>query len=285
MFKALPNRAVPWQAEPYRLWSLLEMIELHAAGVIELSRLLESIKWVVTTSNHVGQEGKEVRITCIERFERISPDLQKLPLSPAFKTQARRLLERLKDDTVGWEVLVTNVDDFQESLTAELQHQVFCWIPDSRREMFEKPELWFGKDVVEKFADARRDMRDCARCFALAQWSASVFHAMGVMEYGLRDLASRVQVTFVSPIELENWHNIIEAIEKRLKEMKGLPKGQRDDALIEFAAKASSHFFAVKEAWRNHVSHVRGRYDEEEAVKIVTNVRDFMRALAAKEGA
>ena len=50
----------------------------------------------------------------------------------------------------------------------------------------------------------------------------------------------------------------------------------------EFYSEAASHFFYIKEAWRNHVSHSRTDYDDTEATRVVARVRDFMTALAGR---
>jgi hypothetical protein len=254
------------------------MIEIWGSGFLSIARGLEYTKWIVATGRGGEQECK---VAAGSNVATLLPRMEGLPLPVTFEEQVKRLHARLIEGRLGREALVALIEEVQDSLRSELDQHVFCWVSGAGREAFSQQESWFGESVVAKYEDARRDMRDCARCYGLEQWTASVFHAMGVMEYGLRDLAGKVSVSFSTPIELENWHNIIEAIEKKLKDTKRLPKGQRDDTLIEFAAKAASHFFAVKEAWRNHVSHTRGRYDEVEAVKIVTNVRDFMKVLAS----
>ncbi len=51
----------------------------------------------------------------------------------------------------------------------------------------------------------------------------------------------------------------------------------------EFYAQAASHFGILKDAWRNYTMHVRGgKYTEEEADRIFTNVKGFMEKLATR---
>jgi len=274
--EVLPG-AIPWQAEPRRAWSLLEMLVLYAGSFAGIARALEYTKWCLLAPAKANGQA-----AAAHKMAEILPSLESFPLSLSFKEQAKRLVGRLKGEGgYGVDALVLCVEELQDNFRSELDQHAFLWIVESRREMFGDPLRWFGEKPANKYQSARRDMRDCVRCFVLEQWSASVFHAMGVIEYGLRDLAARVHVPMTAQIEMENWHNIIEGVEKQVKAMKQLPKSQQDPIEISFCASAASHFFAVKEAWRNHVAHVRGRYDEDEATRIITNVRDFMRAMAA----
>lgn len=206
-------------------------------------------------------------------------ELEKLPVSGSLMAQAKRLHQHAIH-AATLQVINVVVREFQENLVHELTEQLFLCVPAAQKWMFLEPEKWFGDVIASRFPDARMDMRDCARCLALAQWGASVFHGMLILEHGLRALATRVRVPFAATLDVTNWHNVIEQTEKAIKAMKQLPQAQQDAGEVEFCSRAASHLFAVKEAWRNQVSHGRGRYDETEATKVIQNVRDFMRALA-----
>ncbi len=210
-------------------------------------------------------------------FDLLVEHLQRLPVPKSIISQAERLR-----DIESWSPQDRSraIENFEADLAEELGEHEFLCVPSGDKRLFNLPEEWFGKDVVAAFPDARRDMREAGKCLALSRWSAAVFHAMGIMEHGLRALGKRVGVSLSPTIDLQNWHIIIEQIESQIKKWKQLPRDQQDQPEIEFCSRAASHFFAVKEAWRNHVSHARGRYDDEEARKVVGNVRDFMRVLA-----
>lgn len=90
----------------------------------------------------------------------------------------------------------------------------------------------------------------------------------------------RLSVTFSGSIELENWKNIIDQIEKEIRKQESQPKSPAKTAELQFCSECATHFFYIKEAWRNHVSHSRATYDEEQASRIVDHVRNFMAALA-----
>lgn len=269
-------REVSWQAEPYHPWSLLDMLHVCAA---QFSTVLA---WMYYVHNmwQTRPENEARKIFLEGGIDRVIDALDAMPVSMILKVQIRRLKEKAEAQA-GVQEMQVLLNEMENNFITDLGNHRFLWIPPAHKDMYMEPERWFGEKTVVAFPDATRDVRDAARCLALEQWSASVFHAMAVMEWGLRKLAARVQVVFAQSVELENWHNIIEQIESRIRAMKQVKREDQNPAEIKFCSEAASHFFAVKEAWRNHVSHLRGRYDEQEAWKIMTNVRDFMRVLAA----
>ena len=210
--------------------------------------------------------------------------LGEIELSPPLVAMLERLRYRLQYDDVE-DVSVRTaalqlLDEFQTSVTIELRSYVYLAIPNDDRALFEDGGRWFGAGVAATFPDAESDIRDCARAISLGLWTASVFHAMRAVQHALHLLAARVNVAFARDIELLNWGEIIKSIDKRLKEIEQTPKTASRDQQLQFATAASSHFFAIKEAWRNYVMHGRSTYDEVEARTIAQAVRSIMVALA-----
>ena len=103
---------------------------------------------------------------------------------------------------------------------------------------------------------------------------------MRVLEIGLRVFAK----IFNIDADHANWHNVIEQIQKRIEDIgkgKNKPLGwTKDDQ--EFYSQIASHFFILKEAWRNYTAHARGNYTEAEAEEIMRNTRSFMQRLTEK---
>jgi HEPN domain-containing protein len=119
------------------------------------------------------------------------------------------------------------------------------------------------RQVFERFEDTERDARAATEAYALNLNDACVFHSMMVLERGLTALAKAVG----EETRRNTWGKIIERIERALS------KQRENLALYAAAAKEFTYF---KEAWRNHVAHARADYDEHEALKVLTHVRDFM---------
>jgi hypothetical protein len=49
---------------------------------------------------------------------------------------------------------------------------------------------------------------------------------------------------------------------------------------LTFYSEAAKEFVYFKEAWRNHAMHGRASYDENDARKVMTHVREFMTVLS-----
>jgi hypothetical protein len=58
--------------------------------------------------------------------------------------------------------------------------------------------------------------------------------------------------------------------------------GPAKDELLEFYNGAIGQFYGFKDEFRNQVMHVRKTYDEFEAARALTCVRDFMDKLAGR---
>jgi hypothetical protein len=104
---------------------------------------------------------------------------------------------------------------------------------------------------------------------------------MRILEIGLSVLGAAFGVSLANT----NWAPAIDQIESKVREMhkdpawKALPDCKEQQA---FYAQAASHFGIIKDAWRNHAMHVRGKYTEDEAVLIFESVRAFMQKLATR---
>jgi hypothetical protein len=155
-------------------------------------------------------------------------------------------------------------------------------IPKDRSEFFEQIQA-FGPEVAASFPSASYDVEEAGNCYATDRNTACVFHAMRVLEIGLRVLANDLNVVFPTPIELQNWNTIIEKIESTIRDQeKQLPKGTQKSEKMQFYSEAAKEFRYFKDAWRNHVAHSREKYGETEALRVLSHVRDFMQHLATR---
>jgi hypothetical protein len=111
----------------------------------------------------------------------------------------------------------------------------------------------------------------------MGQNTASVFHMMRVLEFGIEWLAKDVDVT----VGVDTWHTILDQIEKRIREMANtLPRGVEKNARLQFLSEAAKEFRYFKDGWRNYVSHARSVYDEHQARSVLEHVKSFMLTLA-----
>jgi hypothetical protein len=137
----------------------------------------------------------------------------------------------------------------------------------------------FGKEVAEAFPSAEYDIKEAGNCLALSRATACVYHSMRILEHGLCALADKFGV----PFEHKSWNDVIEPIEKAIRQIKNdpnKPPNWKDEE--QFYSEAATQFMHFKNAWRNYTAHKQFKYTETEAEAIFRHVRDFMRHVAKR---
>lgn len=111
---------------------------------------------------------------------------------------------------------------------------------------------------------------------------------MRVLEYGLRTLAKRLRATIktkkgtIIPLDLQEWGNIIGAIEDKIEAMKQRRKDRQKAEDLQFFSEAAKEFRYFKDAWCNHVMHTKASYDPHDAAKVMEHVKEFMQHIATR---
>lgn len=270
---------------PPTLWSRLDMMLIHASGFAEALRCLH---YTTPYIRDVGQDKKAASNAgimvghCIANLRK---SLGQVTFSASLDAALQRIEARINGDGLADAVsrakVLTQLEEFETNLLIEFRSYTYLAIGE-QRELYEQKEPIFGVKVADTFPDAKADIAAAGRCFALDEWTATVFHLMRAVEFGLRDLAARVGTTFPTPLEYQEWGVIIENIEAQIKKtVAALPKrtpAKSDTS--ELYSRAASQFYHFKEAWRNHVSHSRRSYDPREAQIVFDSVKAFMQTLA-----
>lgn len=155
----------------------------------------------------------------------------------------------------------------------------FAVSPERAKYYVAEGQHLFGDKVEKAFRSTVFDSAEAGRCFALGRYTASVFHLMRVLELGLGVMADRFSISY----DHTNWHNVIEGIEKAVRNMgDNLEKKVDWKDEQEFFSQACSYFMVIKNAWRNYTAHARGKYTDDEAETLIINVRGFMQKLATR---
>ena len=108
---------------------------------------------------------------------------------------------------------------------------------------------------------------------------------MRVAECGLRALAKerRISLPKNKAIEWATWQEIIKALDFEIKRIGETQKaGSAKDAALAFYSGARADLNGFKDEFRNLVMHVRGQYDEFQALRALTQVHDFMARISEK---
>lgn len=163
-----------------------------------------------------------------------------------------------------------------EQCESALERQKFLIMPTYDAHLFGKAE-GFGPEVAQAFPSSSLEIRDAGSCLALGQPTASVFHLMRALEPPLIALGKKFDVDVK-----ENWNAALNDIEKAVRNREN-PKNRPDwEAEQDFYTDAVTHFFHMKNAWRNYTMHLQLRFEADEARHIRQNVMYFMQKMATR---
>ena len=199
-----------------------------------------------------------------------------------WKETASRILEvedYINQDRILPAVLQSKMADLQSHLYRLLQQQLFFHV---EKEKSEEYFAWMKrtKEWREGFPRAYFELCSSAECYLVGRSVACVFHSMRALEIALQMFAKELGVLF----EREQWENLINNIEVAIKKINGPSAGADWKKKRELYSEAALHFRYLKNAWRNHVMHVRHEYDDEAARKIWEHASDFISDLSLRVG-
>lgn len=242
-----------------------------------VSQLRESVVLIHMASTEPGAPSpKNVVLLALKSADE---QFKELKLSRVLRSQWERLLELSKDAPLS-EIAIL-LRELNNNLMVELSSAYFLMIPADRRFIYEQPNPIFGQETHDAFPDARRDIAASGRCYALDEWTACVSHLMRALEFALRWLAKRVGLK-PEEVEGENWRNVIDRIEKKIRELEQLPKSPAKSVNTQFLSEAATQFRWFKDAWRNEIAHSHVYYDEREGAPIFLHISDFFRHIATE---
>jgi hypothetical protein len=225
---------------------------------------------------------ERLRSKAMRTLQSLEDDCKALALdtSAIMVSRVRSALERdAHRDNVQW--LLDQMKTVRDLMSTEMKGRVYAYIPaEKAKYLTTEGARLFGDEVDRAFPDARSDAHEAGCCMALTRPTAAVFHLMRVLECGLAALGK----VFSIPLAHTNWGSAIEQIESKIREMhkdanwKAMPDVK--EMQVKYA-QAAATFGVLKDAWRNHTMHGRVIYETEEAEHIFSNVKMFMRKLAA----
>lgn len=255
-----------------KLMSLWDMLRVYADKYIEMGYQISVFETVFFLADANGDkslhpEEKEDLKEKLNVFLILCNELD-LPTSSA-------LIKSKLDD------LPENARELSMLLLAaktELANQLFLFIPPHRAKFYENNTI-VSEEVKIAFPLASDEIRVAGNCFASGLNTACVFHCMRAVEHGLRALAGELGIV----VDVQQWHTLIEQIEKEIRNQSStLLKGSAKTETMQFYSEAAKEFMYFKDGWRNHVSHTRSNYNENQALTTLEHVRNFISSLSAK---
>lgn len=272
----MSNAALPWQAH-HGLIKAYQLIRLYGEQFARIISTLSFLGGIIAYAKEVGGGitiGDGNRHDVIKHLENLCAQLQELELDMSLSS-ARELLAAIKENKeTEWEFLLR---DLHRRIFEQLESVVVLTVPTAKKKYYESHCVLFRQTVLEKFPSIVREADEAAKCFALGRETACVFHLMRILEIGLQALAVALGV----PHDKQNWENIINNIEAKIRAI-GPAAGIDWKIDEQFYSAAAVQFRYFKNAWRNHVMHIRDSHNEESAREIMEHVRAFMRHLSER---
>ncbi|MDP1838955.1 MAG: hypothetical protein Q8N31_04690 [Reyranella sp.] len=251
----------------------------HAAIIIGRAQLMTDTiagKYpTLKTLKHTDNMGDENRKTIGQRMTELANLVEGLG-APVTKRAAEDMARALgKTDPYTFAQLGNDIRYLEKTLQIELEKTaLFALRPDKRHYWLQDKPL-FGPEVDERFPDSIDDIVGSGKCLAAEQGTASVFHAMRVMEDGLKQLAKPLGIPYAP-----SWESYIRQITK-IFETPYKKRAANWKKNGSFFRDVLGDLQSVKFAWRNPTMHIVKKYTPDEAEDIFRSVRTFMQRLAA----
>jgi hypothetical protein len=193
---------------------------------------------------------------------------------------------------VDFSSLAADCRNIRDVLMAELWKRKFAQIPKNYSEYVENEAL-FGAAVKAAFPSASEDIKQAGNCLAVECGTASVFHLMRAVEWGLRALCRDLGIIRIrkkktgkpkyTPIAWTEWQDMLEEAHKRTDaKILALKAGKRKQDAQEFYYPLLRDLRGFKEAFRNHVMHTRAEYTPTRAEDVLDHVQRFMTLLSTR---
>lgn len=230
-----------------------------------------------------GRDNKTVRKALLAEFYTAIASFHGTCSDVGLATSARtieKITELGLTDPGNEKALSALADKLQGRLHDELEIVSFFSLSAREATYYAKPrEGW--EQIIQRFPSAVDDVEEARKCLALSRYAAAVFHSVQVVEVGLIELGKFIGVN--DPIS--GWT----AVGKRLKKV--IDTNYKDRTQFEkdsfaFLEQVHGTTEALKNAWRNKVSHAHGRlilmtatFSPEIAEEILFASRSFMRRL------
>lgn len=179
-----------------------------------------------------------------------------------------------------------------DALMIDFWNLNFVRIPEDSATFVNNGAL-FGDDVKAAFPSAAPDIMEAGNCLAVECGTATVFHLMRAVEWGLRALCRHLGVLRIlkkktgkpkyTPIAWAEWDKMLDAVHDRVdQKMLKMAAGPRKQEAQEFYYPLLRDLRAFKEAFRNHVMHTRAEYAPKDARAVLDHVQRFMTVLSKK---
>jgi hypothetical protein len=280
-----------WRPAPGELVSLWDMLRFHAFYFVNLFATIrtceEALRLGAGFLKIQNQGEDEIKLQDDNRnalgtaLDDLKGECEKLglPISILKIDRIKGIWSSIKGNEIA-----NQLNHLAELVRDELSSKLFMFIPTEQVKYCPdgverwKPPL-FGEVVQDKFPELTADIVDAGWCLCLERSTASVYHLMCIVEFGIKRIAMRFKVK-KRQVTNKAWGQIFGALNTAIA---ALPYGSnREKARKDKYNEVMIYLNSVKDAWRNPTMHSRRRFTQEEAETVFDTVKAFTNFLATK---
>lgn len=231
----------------------------------------------IVTDKILPESSRELGPKIFEFFEQHC-----IPLNlVASNASLKKLITLYRNPTATQGKLQNATQELYGRLLDEMGGQYFLSLDASEASRFEEWESGWEK-IIERFPESMRDIEEMNKCFALGRYTASMFHALHVAEWGAIKLGEFIGAEDPK----KGWG----ATERRLRALingghQNLPPCLSEK--FEFLEQMNREIDSMILAWRHKVDHAANRlaivpnaeFTPDIAKHIISAVRIFMHRL------
>lgn len=257
-----------------------DMIELYLSPVFHSLWELEALGRKATeTGSELMDHG--VLGTSLPFVNSFYDHAEKLELRVTAKQLGQ--LKHALGCNVSGNVLAEIVRGVRSRLAQELSMKHVYYLDTSDMKPMHSWKDW--KVALDAFPSAKSDVEDAMWCYAVGRNNACVFQLMRAVEYGMRALAAERGLSLIGGkklVEWATWSEVLAAIGAATNGVRSWKSGPAKDAALEFYNGALTDMEAMKDMYRNKVSHARSDYQRWDSDSAIFRVREFLTRLSTK---
>jgi hypothetical protein len=290
----IPPDAGSLHAKPHplwnsrRLWSLWDMINFRLGdfwiGLLGICAEQKNCQMMASAASGPVDEQSHLRIKdTIERSIEKCVTAMTLPEAQIAAIKLQDMFNRYSRRVYTYAEMAGALDRLYDDIQIGMRQEYFFRYPRDIATSVARATIdW--KEVLDAFPSSRREIETGMDCYALGDYSGSIFHMIRIAELGLRAIARERGVESVGrdkPLEWGTWQDVFQAIEAKLKEVRQSKAGSERDKELSFYDTSLSDLRRLQ-GYRDPTMHFRDDYGRGEAYDAIHRVKSLMMALSAK---
>jgi len=272
-----------WAKNPYGLVSLWDMLTFDAGRLVRAMQFLADAHRILESSDF--NQGLFSDLTGPEFYLKNLAEIVKycdeVPF-PMTKIPTERIL-RLADGKQPFQVkaMADLLGEAARRLRDEAGIYTLLRVSAERSRFYSEPRADWG-ETISRFPETVSDVEEANICFSLERYPACVFHCVQIIETGLIALGTFLNVRDPKVGWTATANELDRIVKKKFNDLTPF-ESENIDKIKQIYATVG----ALQDAWRNKISHARGRlmvmtsdFSPKVAEEILVATRGFMRRLA-----